>query len=299
MKNTLPLWPLAMALLVQSCAEKTPLSDAYGNFEAREVNVAAELTGKLLQLNIEEGQVLEAGQAVGLVDTLPLHLRRLQLLATIAAFQQKTQDATPQIAVLQAQEQNLSREILRTNALLQSQAAAPRQLDDLNAQLQIVHQQILAAKSQENTANRSILSEIAPLKAQVRQVEDQIARCYLRNPVPGTVLAKLAEATEVAVAGKPIYKIADLQQMTLRAYISGEQLPEIKIGQMVNVLIDESKDSNRTLNGRITWIADQAEFTPRTVQTKAERVNLVYAIKILVSNDGSIKIGMPGEVIFL
>jgi HlyD family secretion protein len=130
-------------------------------------------------------------------------------------------------------------------------------------------------------------------------VEDQIARCYLTNPVLGTVLAKLAEATEVAVAGKPIYKIADLQQMTLRAYISGEQLPEIKIGQMVNVLIDESKDSNHTLNGRITWIADQAEFTPRTVQTKAERVNLVYAIKILVSNDGSIKIGMPGEVIFL
>ncbi|MEY4134260.1 MAG: hypothetical protein RL386_610, partial [Bacteroidota bacterium] len=174
----------------------------------------------------------------------------------------------------------------------------PQQLDDLKDQREIVRRQILAAQSQENTANRSIRAEIAPLKAQIHQVEDQIARCYLKNPVSGTVLAKLAEGGEVAIAGKPLYKIADLRQMTLRAYVSGEQLPKIKIGQMVKVLIDESKDTNRALSGRLAWISDQAEFTPKTIQTKAARVNLVYAVKILVNNDGSLKIGMPGEVIF-
>ncbi|MFZ4428005.1 MAG: HlyD family secretion protein [Saprospiraceae bacterium] len=298
MNYTHLLSSLALLLLAPGCTEPPALSDAYGNFEAREVIVAAELTGKLLQLNIAEGQHLEAGQAVGLIDTVPLDLRRLQLQSIIAATGQKTQDASAQIAVLEAQGQHLEREIRRTAALLERQAATPQQLDDLKDQREIVRRQILAAQSQENTANRSIRAEIAPLKAQIHQVEDQIARCYLKNPVSGTVLAKLAEGGEVAIAGKPLYKIADLRQMTLRAYVSGEQLPKIKIGQMVKVLIDESKDTNRALSGRLAWISDQAEFTPKTIQTKAARVNLVYAVKILVNNDGSLKIGMPGEVIF-
>lgn len=288
---------LIFLILAQGCTEKAPLSDAYGNFEAREVIVAAETSGRLLQFGVEEGQHLEAGQPVGLVDTLPLHLRKVQLQAAMVALRQKTQDAGPQIAVLEAQKRAIDREIQRTEALLQRNATAPKQLDDLKGQLEVIGQQILAAKSQERIANRGILAEIAPLEAQIRQLEDQINRCYLSNPISGTVLMKWSEASEIVTAGKPLYKIADLETMTLRAYFSGEQLPHIKIGQMVKILIDDTRDTNRTLSGRITWISAEAEFTPRTVQTKEQRVNLVYAVKIEVKNDGALKIGMPGEVV--
>lgn len=287
---------LAIFILAHSCKKTAPLSDAYGNFEAREVVVAAESSGKLLRLEVEEGAYLEVGQSVGLVDTVPLHLRRLQLRASLEALYQKTQDAGPQIAVLEAQKQVLEREIHRVEVLIARNAAATKQLDDLKGQFQIVEQQILVAKSQERTANRSILSEIGPLQAQIRQLDDQIARCYLSNPVSGTVLMKWSEQSEIVIAGKPLYKIADLETMTLRAFFSGEQLPHIKIGQMVNVLVDDTRETNRTLPGRIAWISNEAEFTPRIVQTKEARVNLVYATKIQVKNDGTLKIGMPAEV---
>ncbi len=283
-------------ILAQGCSKTAPLSDAYGNFEAREVTVAAEASGRLLQLEVEEGGQLQAGQTVGLVDTVPLHLSRLQLRAALEALHHKMQDAGPQIAVLEAQKQVLERELHRSEALLERNATTPKQLDDLKGQLEVVGQQILAAKGQERVANRSILAETGPLQAQIRQLDDQIARCYLYNPVSGTVLLKWCEASEIIAAGKPLYKIADLETMTLRAYFSGEQLPHIKIGQLVKVLVDDTRDTNRTLTGRITWISSEAEFTPRIVQTKEARVNLVYAVKIQVKNDGTIKIGMPGEV---
>jgi len=273
------------------------LSDAYGNFEAREVVVATESGGRLLQLEVEEGAYLKAGQAVGLVDTVPLHLRRLHLRASLEALDQKMQDAGPQIAVLEAQKQVLEREIRRVEALVARDAATPKQLDDLKGQLEIVGQQILAAKGQERTANRGIRAEIGPLQAQIRQLDDQIARCYVSNPVSGTVLMKWSEPSEMVITGKPLYKIADLEVMTLRAYFSGEQVSQIKIGQTVNVLVDDTRQTNRILPGRITWISSEAEFTPRIVQTKEARVNLVYAVKIQVRNDGTLKIGMPGEVV--
>lgn len=293
----LPTILLFLVFTAQSCKPDAEMADAYGNFEAREILVAAEVSGKLLDFTVDEGQFLEAGLQIGLIDTIPLHLRRMQLLASMGALRQKTQDAAPQIAVFEEQKRNLQREILRAEALLQSNAATPKQLDDLKGQLDVVQKQILAAKSQEQIANRGILSEQAPLEAQLRQIEDQIARCYLRNPASGTVLIKMAEPTEMAVAGKPLYKIADLRTMTLRAYFSGDQLPQIKIGQTVNIWIDQNKTTNQSLPGRITWISDQAEFTPKIVQTKEERVNLVYAVKIEVDNaSGMLKIGMPAEV---
>ncbi|MBK8654671.1 MAG: HlyD family efflux transporter periplasmic adaptor subunit [Haliscomenobacter sp.] len=296
MKPTSLLPAIFLLALLPSCTPETPLADAYGNFEAREVVVSSEVTGKLLEFRVEEGETLDSGLQVGLIDTVPYHLRRLQLLASLQALPQKKINADPQIDIYVQQRNNLLREIKRGEALAQSNAITPKQLDDLRGQLDVVNQQIASAKAQETISNRGILAELAPLEAQLKQVEDQISRCYLFNPIQGTVLQKMTESSEMAIAGKALYKIADLKTMTLRAYFSGDQLPHIKIGQTVKVLIDESKESNRELPGVITWISDQAEFTPKIVQTKEERVNLVYAVKIQVQNDGAVKIGMPAEV---
>ncbi|MBK6946928.1 MAG: HlyD family efflux transporter periplasmic adaptor subunit [Haliscomenobacter sp.] len=296
MKPTLLLPAIFLLALLPSCTPETPLADAYGNFEAREVVVSSEVTGKLLEFRVEEGVTLDSGLQIGLIDTIPYHLRRLQLLASLQALPQKKINADPQIDIYVQQRNNLLREIKRGEALAQSNAITPKQLDDLRGQLDVVNQQIASAKAQETISNRGILAELAPLEAQLKQVEDQISRCYLFNPIQGTVLQKMTESSEMAIAGKALYKIADLSVMTLRAYFSGDQLPHIKIGQTVKVLIDESKESNRELSGVITWISDQAEFTPKIVQTKEERVNLVYAVKIQVQNDGALKIGMPAEV---
>lgn len=291
---------LALLLLpllgMSSCQPETNNADAYGNFEVRELLVFAEANGKILTLNAEEGQTLEAGQLVALIDTLPLHLQKLQLLASIQTVSVKTQDARPQIQVLEEQRANLLREKKRVEALLADKAATPKQLDDINGQIEVVDKQIAATRSQTQTLNRGILGEIGPIREKIKAIDDQISRCYVYNPIAGTVLLKLAEPSEMTAAGKPLYKIADLREMELRAYISGAQLPEIKIGQEVEVRIDQGEENFRSLSGKVSWIASEAEFTPKTIQTKEERVNLVYAIKIKVPNDGSLKIGMPGEV---
>lgn len=285
-------------LLLVACNNGENGSDAYGNFEATEVLVPAEATGKILQLQLEEGSRLEKGQVVGLIDTTQLYLKKMQLQAGIRSVSRKTRSAQPDIAVLEEQRRNLLREKARVEALLQDKAATPKQLDDLTGQIEVVDKQIAAARQNVGTLNEGILAEIDPLEVQIRQIDDQLRKSYIVNPIDGTVLLKLAEPNEFAAAGKPLYKVADLDRMILRAYVSGEQLPHVRIGQEVSVLIDESDDANRSLPGAVTWISDQAEFTPKIVQTKEERVNLVYAIKVAVKNDGSIKIGMPGEVVF-
>lgn len=282
-----------------ACQSNNHRSDAYGNFEAREIIISAETGGKILFLDAEEGQPLKAGQLVGLIDTTTLHFQREQLLATIGAVRRKTQDARPQVEVLQEQKENLLREKKRTEALLAEKAATPKQLDDIEGQIEVIDQQIAATLAQEKTANRGILAEVDPLLAQINLIEDQLQKCYVINPIEGIVLVKLAEPAEMAVPGKALYKIADLTEMELRVYVSGAQLPHIRLGEEVTVLIDENEDKTRSLKGRISWIAGQAEFTPKIVQTKEERVNLVYAVKVKVANqDGRLKIGMPGEVNF-
>ncbi len=288
---------LALAVLLPAaCEDNQEKADAYGNFEATEVIVSAETTGKLIRFEVEEGRRLEAGEVVGLIDTTQLHLRREQLKAGIAAISGKTQDPEPKIEVLREQLANLTREKERFTALLADGAATPKQVDDLKGQIDVIEKEIAATRRTIQDANAGILGEIPPLRAQIRQIEDQIDKSYLINPIDGVVLVKLAEPSEFTAAGKPLYKIADLDNMTLRAFVSGEQLPHIRIGQEVTVMIDEDATSNRRLTGEVSWISDQAEFTPKIVQTKEERVNLVYAVKVAVKNDGSLKIGMPGEI---
>lgn len=284
---------------VFACKEEAPRSDAYGNFEAVETIVSAEANGKLLFLHVAEGEAQKAGELVALVDTTLLHLQKQQLLASLGTIGKKQQDPNPQIAVLEEQRRNLVRERDRVQRLLADKAATPKQLDDLNGQIEVVDAQIKAARRSAGTVNTGILGEKDPVLAQVKVLNEQIRRCYVRNPVDGTVLTKIAEPSEVVGFGSPLYKIAALDTLELRAYVSGGQLSALKIGQLVNVLVDQSGGGVQALPGTISWISSKAEFTPKTIQTKEERVNLVYAFKVKVANSqGELKIGMPGEVLF-
>ncbi len=288
---------LILPVLLPSCQEPEAVADAYGNFETTEVIVSAETGGRVVLLDVEEGQTLAAGALTGIIDTTPLVLQKRQLEARIRAIRAKTQSAEPQIAVLDEQIRNLERERRRLQALLEEQAATPKQYDDLNGQLEVLEQQVETAKDQTAILNRGILAEIEPLRAQIAVLDDQIRRCYLYNPIGGVVLTKMAERSEVTAPGKPIYKIARMKEMVLRAYVSGAQLPQVRIGQEVEVIIDADRQSDQTTTGTVTWIASEAEFTPKIVQTKEQRVNLVYAVKVSVPNpEGLLKIGMPGAI---
>ena len=287
-----------LATSMVSCSNNENGADAYGHFEAREIVVSAEANGQILKLELEEGAVLKAGQVVGLIDTTTLALQRAQLFATMGTVRKKTQDPNPQIKVLEEQRRAMLREKARVEALLKDDAALPKQLDDIMGQLDVLDEQIRAARANADRFNEAVLSETDPLAAQLRLLNEQISRCSIKNPIDGTVILQWAETGELAGLGKPLYKIADLRHMELRAYISGDQLSAVKIGQQVNVHFDTGKEEMQSLPGTVSWVSSQAEFTPKIVQTKEERVNLVYAIKIAVENDGSVKIGMPGEVTF-
>ncbi len=283
--------------LLAACKKAEKRSDAYGNFEAVETIVSAEANGRLLFLNVAEGEPKKAGVLVALVDTTLLHLQKQQLLASLGTIGKKQQDPNPQIAVLEEQRRNLVRERDRVQRLLADKAATPKQLDDLNGQIEVAEAQIKAARRSAGTANTGILGEKDPVLAQVKVLNEQIRRCYVRNPLDGVVLTKIAEPSEVVGFGSPLYKIAALDTLELRAYVSGGQLPGLKIGQSVTVEIDQSGGGVQSLSGKDSWIASKAEFTPKTIQTKEERVNLVYAFKVKVANGaGVLKIGMPGEV---
>lgn len=285
-------------LLSTACQQNTERADAYGNFEARETVVSAQGNGQILFLEAEEGQKIEAGTMVGMIDTTTLHLQREHLRARIQSLGGKTQSAQPQINILEEQKRNLQREHGRIEALLKDSAATTQQLDDLAGRIDVVDRQIAAARAQTATLNEGVLSEVAPLQAQINIIEEQIQKCAIRNPISGTVLLKLAEPHEITAPGRPLYSIAALDELELRAYVSGTQLPHLALGQTVEVWIDQDKTSNQMIEGTISWIAAEAEFTPKTIQTKEERVNLVYAIKVKVPNDGRLKIGMPAEVNF-
>jgi membrane fusion protein YbhG len=289
---------IVILLLFTACREEEKTSDAYGNFEAVSTIVSSEANGRLLFLKVEEGQKLKKGELIALVDTTNLHLQKLQLFATLSTLPKKMRDAKPDIAVLEDQKRNLLREIARFEKLVKDKAATQKQLDDLKGELEVVNQRMEAAKSQTQIANRGILAEQEPIKAQIATLEEHIRKSYVYNPIPGTILTKLAEPSEVVGFGSPLYKIANLDYLDLRAYASGIQIQDVKIGQKVKVLIDAPDGGFHELSGEITWIAENAEFTPKTIQTKEERVNLVYAFKVRVLNDGKLKIGMPAEVLF-
>ncbi len=266
-------------------------ADGYGNFEATEITISSEANGKLQYLNVEEGQVLEKGTTIALVDTVQAYLSKQQLLASKETVASKSGGVWSQVNVLNQQLQTAKTEQERIQNMFAENAATKRQLDQANSQVDVLKKQIKNVETQ----NSPIVNEVKSIDAKVAQIEEQIAKSKITNPIKGTVLTKYAEPGEIVSFGKPLYKIADLEEMTLRVYVSETQLPNIKIGQQVNVKIDSGEEM-KDYQGTISWISASAEFTPKIIQTKEERVNLVYAVKVTVKNDGSLKIGMPAEM---
>ena len=309
-----------------ACNKDQNTFDASGAFEAEEVIVAAEQTGKILSLNIEEGQELASNVVIGQIDVAALNVQKEQTQASVNAIGQKVNNSAPQVNILQSQIKTqkaqiqvlnqqlevLNKEVARTQNLVKADAATPKQLDDLMGQksilekqiaaaqdqIGVLNEQIAAAKANVSIQNRGVLSEVTPMQKRISILDEQIGRGQIKNIVAGTVLTKYASTGEFASMGKALYKIADLSVLTLRAYITGNQLPLIKLNQQVKVLTDDGKGGFTETTGRITWINDKAEFTPKTIQTKDERANMVYAIKVKVKNDGTYKIGMYGEIKF-
>jgi len=312
------LLPIAVSGFI-SCNNGNGKYDATGTFEADEIIVSAEATGKILMLHVEEGANLVKDSVVGKIDPSAIELQKDQASASVEALQQKTNDAAPQVNILQSQlrlqekqiavynEQlkTLQKEQQRFQKLVAADAVPAKQLDDINGQVNVLKEQIAAVQSQISAQrqvvaiqNRGILSEKEPMEKKIAQIQDQLNKTVIINPVTGTVLTKYADENEFTATGKALYKIADLGTMKLRAYITGDQLAQVKLNQAVKVLVDDGKGRSRELKGTISWISDKAEFTPKTIQTKDERANLVYAMKVNVLNDGYLKIGMYGEVVF-
>ncbi len=289
---------LILSTVLASCNNKNNLYDASGTFESTEIIVSSQATGQLLQFNVNEGDSLHANQVVGYVDSMQLHLTKLQLLENQKAILAGRPDVKSQIDATQKQIDNTQLEQQRIQNLVKGNVATQKQLDDVNSKLAVLQAQLAAQKSSLGNTTSTLNQQGSAASAQLQLLSDQIKKCVIINPIDGTVLTTYANASEVTAAGKPLYKIADLSMVELRAYVTGDQFANVKLGQKVKVQVDESKDKYRNYDGVIDWISDKAEFTPKTIQTKDERANLVYAIKIKVKNDGFIKLGMYGEVKF-
>jgi len=278
-------------LTLISCGQSNGKADGYGNFEATEITVSAENNGKLMQFDVQEGNKLQQNTFVGYIDTIPLALKREQLLVSKDVVSSKSKGVLSQIAVLKAKLKTANTNKERTENLIRDNAGTQKQLDDILGEIDVINQQIRSVEIQ----NAPVVNELKSIDVQLKQIEDQIEKCKIVNPITGTVLTKYTEPNEITAFGKPLYKIADLEHMELRVYVSETQLANLKIGEEVTVKIDD-KDDMKDYPGTITWIASEAEFTPKIIQTKEERVALVYAVKVTVKNDGSLKIGMPAEM---
>ena len=289
---------LIIGSLTVACNNRKDKADAYGQFEADETLVSAEVNGKLLSFKAEEGTTLEANQQAGLIDTIQLYLKEGQLQASREALQARMPNVASQIKVYDDQLEAAQRDLKRAQNLLADQAATQKQVEDLQSQVAVLKSRKNASLTNLNDQNRSLVSEMNSLEFQLKQVEDQLEKSRIINPTKGTVLNKYVEVGELVQMGKPLYRIANLEELTLRAYVSEDQLVNIKIGQEVMVRVDKPNDEFQNFKGKITWVSDESEFTPKVIQTKEDRVNLVYAVKIKVPNDGRLKIGMPGEVLF-
>ncbi len=292
MKTPAIVFTTLIATLFMGCKQEAP-ADAYGNFEATEITVSAKAKGEIKYLNLDEGSLLEKNAIVGLVDTVDLYLNKMQLQAQKVTVASKSGTIWSQIEVLQSQLKTAQTELNRVQNMYNDDAATSQQLDKAQSDVEVLQKQIDNVRSQ----NAPIVNEVLGIEAQVAQIEQQLKDSKITNPVNGTVLNQYAEPGEITAFGKPLYKIANLDTLTLRVYISERQLSQIEINGKVNVIIDYGKDT-KSYEGRISWISAVAEFTPKVIQTKEERVNLVYAMDIKVKNDGSLKIGMPAEVYF-
>jgi len=276
-----------------ACGNQEEVSDAYGNFEAIEVMVSSESQGRIVDFASEEGVSLKENEVCVLIDTTQLYLKKIQLESGFSSLGTRIQTLEAQVRASRVQMSNLEREKKRIQKLVEGGAATSKQQDDIDGQIALLDAQILATESQKS----SVYAERKTLEVQIRQVEDQIMKCSIRNPVAGILLTKYKEKGEITAPGQPLYKVANLEELILRAYVSGNQLSSLAIGKEVRVLFD-GQDGMQESEGVVSWISPRAEFTPKIIQTREERVNLVYALKIKVSNDGSLKIGMPGEVVF-
>ncbi|MBI1307184.1 MAG: HlyD family efflux transporter periplasmic adaptor subunit [Bacteroidetes bacterium] len=293
--NRILIFISSAAVLISSC-RKDKTFDASGVFEAEETIISSEASGKILSLQLDEGMKLKAGNVIGFVDSTQLYLKKLQLEAQLKAVLGRRPDINTQLAAFKEQLATLETEKIRVQNLVNAKAATTKQLDDINAQIEVLKKQIDAQSSSLHLSSESVTNESRPVELQIRQLEDQLAKCRIINPVNGSVLTQYVREQEVVFPGKPLYKIADLSNITLRTFISADQLPNIKLNQKVKVFTDDGKGGYHEDSGIVTWIADQAEFTPKTVQTKDERANMVYAVKIQVKNDGTYKIGMYGAI---
>lgn len=281
-------------LILTACSQ-TELSDAYGQFEADAVTISAEASGVLKSFDVKAGMKLFTGMQVGQIDTTQLYLRKKELQASVRSVQTNIARLDAQAEVYKEQLATASKDLDRLMNLQQNNAATQQQIDQAQGQVNVLHKQIASVDVQK----QSVVAELETMRTRIEQVEDQLQKARVINPIEGVVLSSYAEPFELVSLGKPLYKIANLREMELKVYISGAQLPKVSLGQQVEVLIDKDSNENEVLNGEVSWIASEAEFTPRMIQTKEERVTQVYAMKVRVANpDGKLKIGMPGEMNF-
>ncbi len=285
---------LIPVIINSGCKGKNDVADAYGNFQSTELTVASQIQGELVFLDIREGQHYDKGELAGIVDTISFSLKREQLIAQERVIRAKSNNILSQIKIQEEEKKNLVREKERLENLVKDNAATQKQIDDIIGRLNVMDLNIESV----NRQNIVTLAELEVLKSELKQVDNQISKCKIINPLSGTVIEKYVEQNEIVGAGQSVYKISSLGDMELKVYIDGSQLAHVNIGDTVTVAIDTGKKTTKDFNGIVSWISSEVEFTPRTIQTKEERVDMVYAVKIQVHNDGMIKIGMPGEVYF-
>lgn len=301
MKPAFLLYIGMVLMLFSACSGNEGDYDASGSFEATEIIVSAETNGKIERLDIREGQLLEEGEQVGLIDTTQLYLQKMNLISNIKGVRSQQPNIVAQTASIKEQIAKLQRERQRTQSLMEANAATQKQLDDINSQIDVLQKQLSASESTLQKSSQSITAQSSALDIQIEQIEDRLQKSNISSPIKGTVLNKYAEQGELANMGAPLFKIADIEDMILRVYVTNDQLSTVQLNDTVGVFVDrggaDSSDMKR-YNGVVTWISDKSEFTPKTIQTKNERANLVYAMKVAVENDGYLKIGMYGEVRF-
>lgn len=295
MRKTIYL-ALGIAFLLSSCRGTDADYDASGVFEATEITVSAQGTGEILHLDLREGQNVQAGELLGCIDTLQLSLKHEEILGNLQATDSRRYDVGRQIASLRQEIATQQHERQRYENLVRDNAANRKQLDDINARIAVLQKQLAAQTETLEKGNRAVGGQMRMLEAQLAQVKDLIHKCLITSPATGTILSKYAEPGELATQGRPLFKMGNLTDIYLRVYLTAPQLTELKIGQPVRVYADLGEDDRREYPGTVSWISDQAEFTPKTIQTRDERANLVYAVKIAVRNDGYIKRGMYGEI---
>lgn len=289
---------LLFSVVLFSCSNGAEDFDATGSFEATEILVSSQANGLILELNVSEGERLKEGETVGAIDSTQLYLQKLAFLSNTKGVQAQQPDIEKQTAALMEQINGLEKERQRVERLIKANAANQKQLDDIESQLDVIKSQLAAQQTLLQQSSVQVSAQSSSLEIQIAQVEDQLKKTRIVSPINGTVLNKYAEAGELAGMGTPLFKIADTDQMYLRAYVTGDQLAQVMLGNIVTVRVDDGKGDMRTYEGKVNWISDKSEFTPKTIQTKNERANLVYAMKIAVNNDGFLKIGMYGEVVF-